>query len=761
MSWTNEQAAIIAHGNGHAKVSAVAGSGKTSTLVERVARLLEQGQSAKRLQIVMFNTSAVNSFQAKLRQRLSGGHVKMPVIRTFHSMGMRLCQFLSREGHISNWTLESRDWVEARLASEALSLVNGEPAESDDVEMLLEFIGLVKSDIISASDKFPEAREITRKAMPESFVQAFTTFERLRQQKGIRFFSDLIYDPVSCLMNNAVLAHGISNRLDHLLIDEYQDINEIQQALVTLIAGSTASVMAVGDVDQCIYEWRGAKPEYMQTLFDADFSGAETYQLSYTFRYGHELSLIANHLIQHNAQRDGKLCLSHPGNPQTRVTLLKEADNHPAVGVIQQWQAANRSLNECAVLVRLYGMSVGIELALLKHHIPYRIDGRDNVFASREARALFGYLRLAGGRRHMCAVDGTPPQKFIEAMLAFPRIGLTNALIEHIASAMVASNAKMQEVANTLIKRGDVKDWRAKKLFQRALLLDTVEALGSTAKSRDVLKIVWDTVGLDNAIARESRRRETAKDRQEACRAIRAFVDEETVTDGLSSLDALMQEAVNTTASPSQSAVTLTSIHRAKGLEWPLVIMPGLREGGLPVEELDNEKPIVESERRLCYVGMTRAKESLVLIHPEDTLLDAHLQNGIASGNVAGQSIASRFLYESNADVCAKIANELYRPTGAVIEAVDTEVANTYLTGLDRPIDLQAKAPPSLEGGLICGPKTPCRAEKGMRVRHRQFGSGIVTAIHPRRHANSIHVRFDTGSERVVISNRDVLSALL
>lgn len=757
MSWTPEQLDIINHENGHAKVSAVAGSGKSATLVERVARLLSAGGSSQRLQVVMFNASACSSFTHKLRQRLrsSGSQSGMPEVRTFHALGMKLCKTFSQQGHLPNWRLETRDWVESKMAAQALEQVIQEKPSNDDVELFMDFIGLVKTDIISADDKHPEASEITGKPIPESFIEAYEQFESLRAESGIRFFSDLLYDPVMLLLAREDLSDWLGNRLDHLLVDEYQDINEIQQALVTIIAGSSASVMVVGDVDQCIYEWRGAKPEYIETLFDADFPDATNFQLSYTFRYGHAISLAANQVISNNRRRDGKLCLSHGTTPATQVVMHADSSEmSPVVNEIRSWVDSGRSLTEVAVLVRLYGMSVPVELALLKDRIPYQLDGRDGVFKRREARMLFGYLRVAAGLEHAYSADGTDPKDYFEAMLTTPGTGLPRQQISQVAALLTRSQCRPGDGLAQLLPQLGVVGWRAKRLKKRADLMAKVAEIGSKGPASEVMHLVNDTLNLDSVMRTESIRKETGQDRAEVCQALMQFVAPLSVTDAMSEIETLMAEATSSSFEAKRSSVTITSMHKAKGLEWPLVILPGLREGGIPAEEASQEPQRVEAERRLCYVGMTRAQERLCLIHPADSELEHCAQAHAGAKSLGVKPIASRFLYEANIRLCQEVAGRLYGDSVSTeLGGVEIDIAEQYLERIGGAVELTQVAMPERAGGKVCGPETPCRVRTGMRVKHLQFGQGEVLDVFDRAGKTSIRVKFDSGSEKIVISH--------
>lgn len=760
MNWTEEQIEIIKHKIGHAKVSAVAGSGKSATLIERIAMLLESGVNPAEIQAVMFNASASSSFKLKLKKRLKGTGFDIPEVRTFHSVGTSLCRELSGAGKIPHWRLESRDWVESKMASDSLIKFMGDKPTNDDTESFLNFIGLVKSDIISAADKHPEATEITGKPMPEYYVDAYEEFERRRAAEGVRFFADLIYDPVMRVINDEDLCDWIGNRLEHLLIDEYQDINEIQQALVCIIAGKKASVMVVGDVDQCIYEWRGARPEYIQTLFDADFPNATNYRLSYTFRYGHQLSMMANHVIGCNSRRDDKLCLSAPSTPNTQVELHEDGCGASAVAnLLEQWVAGGRELKDTAILVRLYGLSAQIELSLLKHRIPYNIDGRDNVFSRQEARMILGYLRLAGDLIHQASPDGITPFDYGKAILSTPSLGISEREIDLLTQNLCMNPMLAREVVEQRVHAGAITEWKAKNLKARANLWHKVASMSGQSKASELIGEVINDLKLQETFMRQSIRQETGRDKIAICRSLQDFFGAMTINEALKEIDELMNEAAMAQFDNQSNVVTIMSVHKAKGLEWPLVILPGLKEGCFPAEDSNDAKgPRIEAERRLFYVAATRAKEKLCLIAPVDSELAFCKQNGIQHAEVI-KPIASRFLYEANIQVSQKVGGAADNPKqNEDVMAVDCAIAKAYREMLDIDIDIKEMDIPKRSGGAICGPNAPFRGEVGMRVRHVSFGAGTIKTLIEKKGRYAITVALDKGGDRIVISNLDVLN---
>ena len=273
MKYTEEQRKIIEHKSGHAKVMAVAGSGKTTTMIERIIHLIKEGQDPRRILVLMFNASASEEFSIRLKKRANEeGVTSLPEVRTFHAMALKLCKFLESKGIIKPAQLETKDWVFTSMADAALSPhLKSNKSKKEAQEDFYQFIDLVNSDIQTPREKLAEMPDITGIKMPDYFAEAYDKFEEARRDRGIRFFSDLIKDPIFHIFNNEEDRRYIENIYDHIILDEYQDINEVQQRMTVYIAGSRAEVMAVGEADQCIYEWRGAKPEYIVSLFEYDF----------------------------------------------------------------------------------------------------------------------------------------------------------------------------------------------------------------------------------------------------------------------------------------------------------------------------------------------------------------------------------------------------------------------------------------------------------------------------------------------------------
>lgn len=396
-SYTQEQQQIIAHRGGHAVVSAVAGSGKTETLIGRIRHLLKT-HSAQQLTVVMFNTAAAASFKQRFASGVGG---TIPEIRTFNSMGNRILNRFVELGHLPRGTISDREYQRASLARDALratlrGLQEANELEKDDYDAFLSFISIVKSGV-DTPEKVLSLGDYGKRA--GHFPVAFKRYEEDRKLRKIRFFEDQLYEPVMAMRARPELRDIIADRIDHLIVDEAQDVNGVQIELLTFIAGKRAKVMIVGDEDQAIYEWRGAKPDFITERFERQFPGATRYTLSHTFRFGHALSIAASQLISHNRQRNPKISISFEGTPRTRVSSLPDAGDAKAlVRSVCRELEAGRCPSDIAVLVRTYSLAMSLQLELLRLGVAHFVYGRPPLIRIPEISALIGALRLAADR---------------------------------------------------------------------------------------------------------------------------------------------------------------------------------------------------------------------------------------------------------------------------------------------------------------------------------------------------------------------------
>jgi len=612
---TEEQRAIVMAEPAHYVITAVAGSGKTTTLAYRIQHLLEQGADARRILILMFNRAAREDFSVKLQQVISNRH-QSPEVRTFHAMGYRLYQRFIRDGYLpsfQNNILSEKEihfhiWRLMRQTLDAEALRDAKRNKKEHVELCHQFFETVKSGLNSPDLVF-EILELPKKF--KYVLSLFDQFEVWRKQQSRISYTDMLYDPVMAIRANPALAKLVGNKMDVLLVDEYQDTNDIQHELMKLIAGDRAKITIVGDPDQTIYEFRGAKPEYIIKGFAEEFPEARNLSLSYSFRYGHKVSLLANHLITKNKNRQDLLCKSFHSNPATQV-IDHRSDNDAASITTLLSSFTLSTLNQTAILVRTWSQTVGIELSLLEKQVPYHIEGKNSVFNLVEAQSIRAVIELVAGSFSMMSVEER--QTKIELIFRFPHIGLPEPQLKMLAATLATYTQNWGKVLLQLIP-SDLKRIQSLKLERLAKVLARLEQ--SARPVKQLLSVYLQETELYEGIRSLSLSHDHAEEKVASIMGIIRYISklEGDAQDILNYLSTLQMNAEQ----QYQQAVHITTIHRAKGLEWGTVLVPGLNDKLMPYAlRSDNlNKAELESERRLLYVAMTRAKQALHLFVPK------------------------------------------------------------------------------------------------------------------------------------------------
>lgn len=725
---TDEQDTIIHAAAGHYVISAVAGSGKTTTLAYRIRYLLEQGISSKRMLILMFNRAAREDFQAKLASVLfqpspsqeNNSTTIMPEVRTFHAMAYRLYKRFIQEGYLPAFkpqilSEKEQDFQLWRLLNQLLEgeqLQNLKRHKKDHIQISRDFIETVKSGLDAPEIVF-EGLDIEPKF--NYLLELFHRFEQWRKQEARISYSDMLYDTVMAIRANPELRQLVKNKMDVVLVDEYQDTNDIQHALLKYIAGDRAKITVVGDPDQTIYEFRGAKPEYIIKGFSEEFSDASLLSLSYSFRYGHAVSLLANHLISKNTNRLPVLCKSHQTNPNTDIHLNSCRDDSLAVAQLLD-KMEPMAWKETAVLVRVWSQTVAIELALLEADIPYHIDGHLGVFHSSEIKAIRALLELSAGEFRQFSAPKRL-EKF-EQICQFPHIGLPEYQLKQLCAVLAQSDNLYGETLLGLIP-AELKKFQQLKLERLAKVLAKIE--NNQAVCAELFKLYAEETELYEGIRSLSFNHEQAEERVRSIMSIFAFISKpdkqknhgKTAADALKRLDALAHQAEQV----QPNSVKICSIHRAKGLEWQHVLIPGLNNKTFP-HSLTPEKismAELESERRLLYVAMTRAKRHLHLFTPKD--------------QTSKTNKVSRFEKELNFDQCHALSRHLYAENTAPLQLKNnlypSPILQKYANALSCALHMpeQTKQPPISQKA---GSDFSQIVWKGLQVEHCLLGEGRV-----------------------------------
>lgn len=642
MKFTKEQQAVIEHVGSHALVSAVAGSGKTSTLEARIRTLLNRGVEPQKVLVLTFNRSV----RYEMKSRLSD-LIEKPSIHTFHSLGKREIDRYHTLQRTETWPVESNDYIQEQLARSALRDISPSFSDSD-----FKAFGDLLSEL-KAAGRFPkEVNEGLEFEELETWKKnAFEQYEKLRIRSKKRFREDLVYDLLYIIRARP---EWFGNRYQHVLVDEYQDINRAQQEMLSAAAGTAAEIMVVGDPDQCIYEWRGSRPDFITNIFEREFSGVKRFFLSKTFRFGHQVSLAANCCIRHNKDRIKSMCISGMSAPATELHFsLTDSEAVAVVSILKELRSKGIAHNEIALLVRAYGHSVGTELLLLQQKIPYK-HGKGKPLAEREEIQVLGCLLSILISDDLSRIEAPYRTKALRSLLRLSRSYLRSEELDKLSCLADEPVSNWLAIVDDAISQGKldknkrknlqaaIQDWQRIAVTNSTILRDASKALNHIQGYYD-LESMWEEV---------SARHIESNDKKRSYRSLLNSISEMNVSsEELFDLLFMGPDA-------SDQSVTITSIHKAKGLEWKAVVVLGLAEGEFPIGKDEDSGNELEEERRLFYVAVTRAKEHLYLLGPIDPRLDHWQQNEWYGSPSKKPPVASRFLYEAEL-LKSKVVGEL------------------------------------------------------------------------------------------------------
>jgi DNA helicase-2/ATP-dependent DNA helicase PcrA len=748
MSLTSEQRAVVEHDAGNALVEAVAGSGKTTTLVHRVAHLLRRGVPATDILVLQFNRSARVSFTNKLRKHL--GDVPLPDVRTYHSYGLMMLRRLQQAGLVPGADIGGEgDYLaftrEAFVEAWRRGRGDGEYPTGDEIAAFRRFITLVKATAEAPEVVFRE------RAYPNAqlhLIDAYKTFEQLRtgqraskrtgKRKRLTFYDDMIRTPVLYLMAHPEQWRMLP-RWRHVIVDEYQDTNPIQQRLLEGLVDDHTQIMAVGDPKQAIYGFRGADVSLIEQGFEASFAPVARYPLSYSFRFGHEPALLASHVISHK-DRSQQLTIAHESCPDTQVRrLVARGLVDSGYGQVLEAHHAAGTLHTTCLLVRTYAGAVPYELELSARGIPYHVYGRPPLIQIPEVAALVAAASLAAD---LWEVPPEDRARLFASLLHVPEVFLKGEQIAALGAQMAEHHLDGRPVHLPLEQvLPDVSSGIGAAL---ARCIDALQVLQSGAMRRagatEVLQLYLDITKFDAYLRRDSMDPEEAAEKEQIVAAVMAVAAEQRSLTGF--IERMGPVAgLRSAEPPPGDHARLMTIHAAKGLEFPVVAVGQLARDAFP-----HSLGEPDEERRLAYVAFTRATHELLLLHPADPVLEQHLTDIAAHSAAPAKRSASQFLYDAELGLCGRAAHALVRPpTGEPfrVKARRTDVVEAYFARARRRTELTSTAPPT--DVLIQGPGD---VKAGDWVKNEAFGIGQVEEL---VHERIGKVRWADGTTRFIV----------
>ena len=682
-------------------VLAGAGSGKTRVLTHRFAWLVKtQDVQPKEILTVTFTNKAAAEMRERI-ERLRGQPAGGLWVGTFHALARRmLVRFHDEAGLPGNFQILDREDQKTLIRQILRDL--DQPRKARDVADAIRWISLKKGEGLRARHIEPESgREETR-------LQVMGRYERRCDRSGLVDFDELLLRCVELLRQHSAVQQHYQLRFRHLLVDEFQDVDDLQNAWLKLLAGDERPLFVVGDDDQSIYGWRGARPRHILD-FQKTHRNVQIWPLEQNYRSTTPVLEAANALIGNNDDRlQKRLWTDRPEKDPITVFSAPTggAEATYAIGKIEQWAETGGRWDECAVLYRTNRQSQPFETNLNNRQIPYRVYGGIRFFERREVKDTLAYLRLCLNPDDDVAwqrVCNVPPRK----------IGAKT--IEAVRTAAAAAGESLFAAAREQARsRSTSQAGRALEEFGQCLAALREETGGRGLA--EAIRRILDKSGLLAMYQETDRDLEETRSENlgELVNSAAAFEDawepDENDGPGLTEafLDSTALEAGERGEGTSGNAVQLMTLHMAKGLEFPLVFIVGLEDGMLPMTREDSP---LEEERRLCYVGMTRAKQQLVLTHAYERLIFGRMSSGL---------IPSRFLRELPDEY-----TEAELPEGFV------PPASAFLA---RPGAGSARPSPAAELD-VPGP--------GTAVAHPKFGPGVIVEYEGRPPHLRVQVRFD------------------
>lgn len=690
---------------GNLVVLAGAGSGKTKVLISRFAWLVKECHiSPHSILAVTFTNKAATEMKARLSGILDETMSSLWV-GTFHG----LCHRLLR-----------RHFKEARLP-EQFHILDGD----DQARMIKRVIAALNLDeefwpvkqaqayINGKKDEGLRSKHIVVQSFGpgRTWLAIYKAYEEACFTAGVVDFAELLLRTHELLRDNQPLLEHYQQRFQAILVDEFQDTNTIQYAWIRLLAGERASVMAVGDDDQSIYGWRGAKIENIHK-FAHDFPNTQLIRLEQNYRSSATILAAANALIENNTARMGK-ALWTKGAVGEKIDLFNaynEIEEARFVSErIQMELDKGRPLLDIAILYRSNAQSRVFEDAFLRANISYRIYGGVRFFERAEIKDTLAYFRL------MANIDDDAA---FERIVNFPTRGIGEKTLEELRLFAKEERTSLWKAANNLLAQHKLPQRAHSALNLFIILIETMQTKTHDLALDEQMKLVISMSGLHTHFSQLKGEISESKlqNLEELVNAAKQFRYEENLDEPLPEMVKFLAhatlEAGEMQAEANESHVHMMTLHAAKGLEFPLVFLVGMEEGLFPGRQSMEDENRLEEERRLCYVGMTRAKEKLILSYAE-----IRRQYGREEYHRP-----SRFLKEMPIDLVSEVRTS--KPVKSVLNQ-NVSVSIRHESGFNL----------------------------GQNVTHAKFGQGVILAVEGNGAHTRVQVKFKSeGTKWLVLA---------
>ena len=752
----DKQYEAVVNTEGPCLVIAGAGSGKTKVLTHKIAYLMGEKKILPwNILAITFTNKAAKEMKERI-ELLVGDAAKDMWVGTFHSICVRILRkFIDRIGFDSSFIIfDTSD--QKTMVKQILKDLQMDDKMFTDRAVMSE-ISNAKNDMLESDAYAVKAQGDFRKS---KIAEVYERYQKRLKENNAIDFDDIINYTIKILMENPDVLEYYSNKFQYILVDEYQDTNKSQFTLVTLLASKHGNITAVGDNDQGIYSFRGADISNILN-FEKDFPGTKIIKLEQNYRCTGNILKVANAVIKNNEVKYDKKLWTE--NDVGNLPKVFSADNEYDEGryIAEQIEHLRREeyykYSDFAVLYRMNTQSRAIEEILRRESIPYKIIGGLKFYERKEIKDIISYLRL---------IQNPSDNLSLNRIINEPKRGIGKTSLENIAKISDETNTPMYEIIKNAEQYGLNRVYLNSREFINCMeeLMSQKDKMKISELIKKVLKDTGYTKALENENTTEAENRIANLD--EFLNVAIEF-EEESAENGLSDfLEGITLSSDLDNMEETDEAVTLMTLHSAKGLEFPVVFLVGMEEGIFPGYKSIGEEKELEEERRLCYVGVTRAKENLYLTNSKQRttfgstthnppsrflkeipkeLLDGYEDN--SSSNISESSYSWSYGSKSNSSIKTYKATEpQYANVAKSAQGFAFRTAESFLNNIVQKKD-------SNEIDLS-------QYKSGVKVYHKKFGEGTINYVEEEGNDLKVDINFDKfGHKRLMarFANLEVL----
>jgi len=687
MILNKEQLEAVNHNEGPCLVLAGAGSGKTRVLTERIIKLINDGVNPYNILAITFTNKAAKEMRSRVENKI-GDIANNIFIGTFHSFGFKVLRENYQElGYLNNVNILDTDDTKSLI--KRILKENGINNEDVDIKHIISRISMAKNEGLTPE----EYSKLFLMEMDKIIYLVYKEYIDVLNKNNSVDFDDLLIKPVELFKKNKEVLSKYQNRFQYILIDEYQDTNTIQYDLTKLLAKEHKNIFIVGDMQQSIYKWRNA--DYRNIMkFKNDFKDCKVIKLEENYRSTNTILKAANSVIQNNTEGD-KLDLWSSFGDGDKIDYIRCSDEveegNYITKTIKSLVSIGYKYEDFAVLYRTNAQSRVIEESFVRAGIPYNIIGSYFFYNRKEIKDLIAYLNLIYNKNDSVS---------LERVINVPKRGIGNKTIEDLRNKAKEKNTSMFEAIDS-----------GKELIWKNMIEQLIEESKSCGLKELVDKVIIKTGIREEYENNKSLENDLKLENIEEFKSLALTFEENGIYDLETFLENIMLVSDKGQYKNSEETVSLMTLHSAKGLEFKVVFLVGMEEGVFPHTRSFESDSELEEERRLCYVGITRAKSKLYLINAKRRTLFGKVNS----------NIPSRFIKEIDKDLL-NIEEEKQESKKQIF------VSNMYNNDSDL--------------------------KPGNHVKHIKFGEGVVISINS--NIASIAFKHGIGIKQIAANHKSI-----